>query len=216
MTTPSQSKSYVIIVGVDYAELGDLALEHACEMAKAHEPSHLHVVHVTTLNPSHSDTRDEAWSRGFKEASTRLHEHAEQVIKTWRDAHALTVPFARLTTHVRTGSPADAIAQLASDVEADLVVVGTHGRPGARRFVLGSVAERTMRLAPCPVLVVRPPDVTVPEIEPPCPRCIETRRATEGKEIWCAQHREHHDKRHTYHYEINVDTHQSGFLIHME
>ena len=216
MTTPSQSKPYVILVGVDYSELGDVALEHACEMAKAHEPSHLHVVHVTTLNAPHSDKRDEAWNRGFQEASTRLHRHVEQVVEKWRSAHALTVPFARLTTHVRSHNPADAIAQLASDVGADLVVVGTHGHRGARHLVLGSVAERTMRLAPCAVLVARPPDATIPEIEPPCPRCLETRHATGGKELWCAQHREHHDKRHTYHYEINADAHQSGFLIHMD
>ncbi len=97
--------------------------------------------------------------------------------------------------------PAYQIAQLAADVEADLVVVGTHGRRGVSRFLLGSVAEMTTRLAPCPVLVVRSKaiPVPVPSIEPPCPRCLETRRATDGQEFWCEQHRERHGRRHTYH-----------------
>jgi nucleotide-binding universal stress UspA family protein len=57
---------------------------------------------------------------------------------------------------VRFGDAGDAIAQLASDIEADLVVVGTHGHRGLERLLLGSVAENVVRLAPCPVLVVRP------------------------------------------------------------
>jgi hypothetical protein len=103
---------------------------------------------------------------------------------------------------LRLESPAHEIAQLASDLEADLVVVGTHGRRGASRLLLGSVAEGVVRLAPCAVLVVRPkapPDVEAPKIEPPCPRCLEARRASGGKELWCEQHQQRHGRRHTYH-----------------
>ena len=53
-------------------------------------------------------------------------------------------------------TPAFEIAQLATDLEADLVIVGTHGRRALSRLVLGSVAEVAVRLAPCPVLVMRP------------------------------------------------------------
>jgi hypothetical protein len=68
-------------------------------------------------------------------------------------------------------------------------------------MLVGSVAELTVRLAPCPVLVVRPKarPAPIPVIEPPCPRCVETRAATGGKEFWCEQHRERHGQRHTYH-----------------
>jgi len=81
------------------------------------------------------------------------------------------------------------------------VVVGTHGRRGLTRMMLGSVAEATVRLAPCPVLVVRPKALpaSVPAIQPPCPLCIEARRASGGKEYWCEQHSQHHGQRHTYH-----------------
>lgn len=51
---------------------------------------------------------------------------------------------------------AEAIAECAREERADLVVIGSRSRPGVRHFFLGSVAERVLRLAPCPVLVVHP------------------------------------------------------------
>ena len=59
------------------------------------------------------------------------------------------------TTDVREGRPADVIVDVARNGKADLIVVGTHGRSGVAHAVLGSVAERVVRTAPCPVLTVR-------------------------------------------------------------
>ncbi|HEX4475373.1 MAG TPA: universal stress protein, partial [Polyangiaceae bacterium] len=122
------------------------------------------------------------------------------------------------TTHLRMTDATRAIVQLAVDIEADLVVVGTHSRSGLARFLLGSVAEGVVRLAPCPVLVVRAHGAEAategPRIEPPCPQCLETRRATEGKELWCERHREHHERAHTYHFTPFRGSHQSGLLLH--
>jgi nucleotide-binding universal stress UspA family protein len=56
---------------------------------------------------------------------------------------------------VEVGTPATAITRAAKDWPADLIVIGSHGRGGMRRALLGSVAEGVMRNAPCPVLVVR-------------------------------------------------------------
>jgi nucleotide-binding universal stress UspA family protein len=56
---------------------------------------------------------------------------------------------------IRRGIPADAIAQAARELGADLLVVGTHARTGLQHALLGSVAERLVRFAPCQVLVVR-------------------------------------------------------------
>ncbi len=110
-------------------------------------------------------------------------------------------PFQHLYTHQRSNDPAHELAQLAADVEADLVVVGTHDWHGVTRLVLGSVAEAVTRLAPCPVLVVRrkavPPPV--PVIQPACEACLEARRASNGAIFWCEQHQAHHGRRHTYH-----------------
>lgn len=56
---------------------------------------------------------------------------------------------------VRRGKPADEVLKVAEERGADLIVVGTHGRSGVRRVLMGSTAEDIMRHAPCPVLVVR-------------------------------------------------------------
>lgn len=61
-----------------------------------------------------------------------------------------------LQVHRRHPVAADAIVQYADEVDADLIVMGTHGRSGFNRLTLGSTAERVLRLAPCPVLTVGP------------------------------------------------------------
>jgi nucleotide-binding universal stress UspA family protein len=105
----------------------------------------------------------------------------------------------RIVTHLRWETTAQQIAQLASDLEADLVIIGTHGRRGIARMLLGSVAEGVVRLAPCPVLVTRPKQILeVPRIEPPCPECLRARRETHGERLWCEQHSERHGQRHVY------------------
>lgn len=57
---------------------------------------------------------------------------------------------------VRIGSPASEIVSAATDLKADLICIGTHGRGGIAHFFLGSVAEKVVRQAPCPVLTIRP------------------------------------------------------------
>jgi nucleotide-binding universal stress UspA family protein len=217
----SQSKEepYVILAGIDFSTLSDLALERACDLAGVHRRCQLHVVYVeartTRLFAAGAlASPGDAQADDLKQQSARLGEHVEQVVRRWRDAHSGPPSFERLTTHVRLEPVAESIVQLASDIEAKLIVLGTHGHRGARRFLLGSVAEATVRLAACDVLVVRPPDATVPKIEPPCARCLETRRATNGAEQWCKQHREHHERRHTLHFAPAPAGHQSGLLIH--
>lgn len=56
---------------------------------------------------------------------------------------------------VRAGKPAETITEYAREHECELIVIPSHGRTGMERFFLGSVAERVVRLAPCPVLVLR-------------------------------------------------------------
>lgn len=53
------------------------------------------------------------------------------------------------------GLPADAIIECAEEIEADFIVMGTHGRTGVTRVLMGSVAEAVMRRAPCPVITVK-------------------------------------------------------------
>jgi nucleotide-binding universal stress UspA family protein len=56
-----------------------------------------------------------------------------------------------------SGSPAETIVELAAAENVDLIVMGTHGRTGLRRLLMGSVAEAVIRTAPCPVLIYRAP-----------------------------------------------------------
>ena len=57
------------------------------------------------------------------------------------------------------GVPFEEIVKIAAEERADMIVMGTHGRSGLNRVLLGSVAERVIRLAPCPVLTVRQSEV---------------------------------------------------------
>jgi nucleotide-binding universal stress UspA family protein len=220
MNTPiNTEKPFTIVVGVDYSELGELALEQAVQAGRAHAHVRLHVVHVIGGAASAPHVGTVVEPDEVRE-SERLREHIESVLARHRDAPAdAPAPFERLSTHIRLYGAAESIAQLAEDVEADLVVVGTHGRRGVARVFLGSVAEGVVRLAPCAVLVVRPRgavmDVPTPKIEPACPRCLEARRRSDGKEFWCEQHNTQHGRRHTYHFGSGRSTHQSGLLIRL-
>lgn len=60
-----------------------------------------------------------------------------------------------IETVVREGDPSTEILRVAAETKSDLIVMGSHGRSGLRRLLLGSVAEMVMRQAPCPVLVVK-------------------------------------------------------------
>ncbi|HEX3853407.1 MAG TPA: universal stress protein [Polyangiaceae bacterium] len=205
----NSEKPYVIVVGVDYSAASDLALERAFELAGTHAQAEVHVVNVVQLYGAQALIDYPPDPRGFAsisltDATTRIEHYAErrwQAFLAERGEASGVGRFTRLASHLRLEAPAQEIAQIAADLEADLIVVGTHGRRGISRLLLGSVAEAVVRLAQCPVLVARPKALPEegPKIEPACPRCVETRRASDGAEYWCEQHRSRHGQRHTYH-----------------
>lgn len=79
----------------------------------------------------------------------------EAELAKWK-AHAKELGVKEVATRFLTGAPWDQIVSAARDDRAiDLIVMGTHGRTGLKHVLLGSVAEKTVRHAPCPVLVVR-------------------------------------------------------------
>ncbi|MEO8905836.1 MAG: universal stress protein [Polyangiaceae bacterium] len=206
MTEPV--KPYIIVVGVDYSPASDLSLQRAFEIAASKASSEVHIVNVVQLYGTQALVDFPSDPSGFvsvsmAEATAQVANYAERQWHAFfgeRDESA-AARSARVIPHLRVEAPAHEIAQLAADVEADLVVVGTQGRRGISRLLLGSVAEAVVRLAPCPVYVVRPKAVPEegPKIEPPCPLCVEARKTSGGAEYWCEQHRERHGQRHTYH-----------------
>jgi nucleotide-binding universal stress UspA family protein len=149
-----------ILVPTDFSEPADAALEYATTLAGRLGAS-LHLLHVfedpyltggafaaEMYAPVPADLREAL----LTEAKDLLADRAKRL-----DAARFGV-----TADVFTGPTARAIADYARDNDIDLIVIGTHGRGGMAHLLLGSVAERVVRTAPCPVLTVRTATATVP------------------------------------------------------
>lgn len=197
-------KPYVVVAGTDFSTDAARAITAAYDQARSHAPAELHVVHVAfavdiNLQVGIAPGMDASSLQVPRsdELNTQLLKHLDTVLaKTSHSSDGV-----RVVAHVVVDVPSFGLSQLASQLEAHLLVVGSHGRNGFARFFLGSVAEGAIRTATCPVLVIPPVPAAleaVPAIEPPCPRCVEARRASAGAELWCEQHRERHGRRHTY------------------
>ena len=199
------NEPYVVVVGMDFSELADRALSEAFELTLRRENGEVHVVSIVSppvLAPGVEASFAPNDSEPFDGLMERLHGHVQAKLELFqatlpKEAKPLS---ARVVSHVRMDSPGFGLAQVASDLKANLIVVGTHGRRGLSRLLMGSVAEITVRYARCPVLVIPPHEELVEvKIEPPCSECVIARSASNGQELWCAQHRERHGRRHTVH-----------------
>lgn len=146
----------IVLVGTDFSEASGRAIAEACRMASA--DAELHVLHVGVPRAGkvQVDIGDEREILSLEGASDRLKQYVRELAPQLRGT--VPLPTRPVTTHIGIGDPAEQIAQLAADIDADLVVVATHGRRGLRRLILGSVAEAVVRLCGCSVHVVRPKD----------------------------------------------------------
>lgn len=186
----------VVLVGLDLTPPSQEILQAALDIA-TRSPSELHIVHVMPvvagemLGVSRAD-RELGYATQIDQARAEL------------DRLAMTVPDSvkHVAGHLRVGSPDIEIAQLATDIGADCIVVGTHGRRGWDRLLLGSVAESLVRHAPCPVLTWRPKAIPIwNQIAPPCPECDAVQKKTARAKLWCERHSQRHERAHTY-YEV--------------
>jgi nucleotide-binding universal stress UspA family protein len=138
-----------IVCATDFSDTAETAWEIACELARIHQ-AELVLVHVFVELPVYPEvavtTIQRVWEEQRSWVEQRLAERVEAAT-----ARGLTAHY-----RLRTGTAPEEIARAATDEAADLVVVGTHGRTGINRLVIGSVAERVLRIAPCPVLTVKP------------------------------------------------------------
>jgi nucleotide-binding universal stress UspA family protein len=184
---PSQS---VVVAAIDFMQQSENVLQTAAKLASTAN-GELHVVHVIPHDAAGS-LRGEGALR-FSNLADEVRGKLEQL------AAELPVAVKRIVLHVRLGSADVEVAQLASDLGADLVVVGTHGHTGLERLLLGSVGASLIRNAPCPVLVCRPKSVRQWEqILPPCADCRAVQQSTGRKTLWCERHAQHHPRAHTY------------------
>jgi nucleotide-binding universal stress UspA family protein len=144
-----------VVVGLDFSDAAVAALSQALALPCGGRGGELHVLHVESSPIAPADERDcETAATSLSDSSERLRRQVEHEI----DRLGVVTSFERVALHVRVGPPAEAIARLAAEVDADIVVVGSHGAQGVHRPPIGSVAEATVRCAGCPVLVVRPKD----------------------------------------------------------
>jgi nucleotide-binding universal stress UspA family protein len=186
----------VVLVGIDFSDQTRDVLGTAARLA-APLDSELHLVHVLPLGPGETLGASRA-DRELKFASQI--DRAREAL----DRLAMEIPSAvkRVAGHLRVGAPDVEIAQLASDIGADLIVIGTHGHRGLDRLLLGSVAESLVRNAPCQVLTWRRKSVPAwSQIAPPCPDCVKVRGETARAKLWCERHSQKHGQAHTY-YEV--------------
>lgn len=162
-------KDYVIVVGMDFSSLADRAFAKAYELGAARERAVLHVVHVA---PAAGDEAPSLFwgelvrhdrNEAVEQLATQLHQHVEALFGKSCCSPTGSV---RIVSHLRFGDAATSTAALASELQADLIVLGTQGQYGFSRWLLGSVAEGVIRHAHAPVLVV-PPNVaslSMPEV----------------------------------------------------
>ena len=138
-----------ILVPVDFSETSEAALEYAVSLAQP-LGARLVVMHAYEL-PIYGFP-DGALLASV-EVATRLMNSAQVGLDAMVSRHRNQ---ARIDTVLRQGVPWEEVAAVAEDVEADLVVIGTHGRRGIARALLGSVAEKILRTSSRPVLTVHP------------------------------------------------------------
>jgi universal stress protein A len=144
----------VLVVPYDFSDHARAALKEAAELARR-LGGDLHLVHVVQ-SPLYMYSFAYAGEAAAVIPPIDMTEIREAAMKSLRDVIAeLDIP-GKVEPHVLEGaSVAETLREAAVDLGADLIVMGTHGRTGLAHAFLGSVAERTLRSAPCPVLTVQ-------------------------------------------------------------
>lgn len=172
MASQSQPRPLTIIVGVDFSDLSDQALLVAKNLGARCTPAVIHAVYVVPqieIDSPLPTLRAELANEGLD----RLQKHlAERNLADSVKARAAV------------GTASSVLPELARTLHADVIVLGTHGRKGLARIVMGSVAESVMREAPCSVLVVRERELSPEELIQP---------ARPGQDM-----HEHHARAHTH------------------
>jgi len=138
-----------ILVAFDFSETSVSALNYGRNLAHAFG-GRLHVVNIAdVISTSAAQFYPEGPGDPEAKATTLALSQLKTVLAAENAADAK--PAVRVAS-----DPATSIVDFAKELHADLIVIGTHGRTGVSRFLMGSVAEHVVRTAPCPVLVVRP------------------------------------------------------------
>jgi nucleotide-binding universal stress UspA family protein len=150
-----------ILVATDFGAASDAALAYARDLARQFGAT-LYLLHVA--EDVYVRLGGDAYATALPAMQKDVEEAARQRLETLaRDAaHEVRT----MGTVMTSGTPASSIVQYAREHAVDLIVVGTHNRGAVAHLLMGSVAERVVRTAPCPVLTVRHPEQELAAAEP--------------------------------------------------
>jgi len=140
-----------ILIPLDFSHHAEAILEWGAHLAKEHG-SQVILVHAYHLPVEFQQLEGAYLPPDFW---TNVKTEAQQVLE--RHAERLRAQGVAVETVVREGYPATVIQEEAEEQRADLIVIGTRGLSGLKHLLLGSVAERVVQKAPCPVLTVKTP-----------------------------------------------------------
>jgi nucleotide-binding universal stress UspA family protein len=146
-----------ILVPTDFSDCSDQALDYALDLAARVGAQVLLCFSGTVPNYEVAALVDP----GVRAAAEAMLSQAQTAARGWEAELAALCSRKQgrgvaLSSKLLSGPAAEAIVDCARDEHIDLVVIGSRSRPGVRHLLLGSVAERVLRTAPCPVLVVHP------------------------------------------------------------
>ncbi len=142
-----------ILVPIDGSATANLGLEEAIKLSKLTGAS-LRLIHV--LDPLTFATGFEPYAVYAGDLIPRMEEMGKQILEQGKaQAKAAGVTVDSLLFDGLAARVSETVIEAAKDWGADLIVIGTHGRRGVGRFVMGSDAEQIMRAAPVPVLLIR-------------------------------------------------------------
>ena len=144
-----------ILVATDFGDAAEVAFAYGRELARSFGAS-LEVLHVAD-NVLARGFAAEGYMASYPELQRDVEESAARQLNALVSEEDRALLGARTVVRTST-SPALAIVEYARDANIDLIIMGTHGRGAMAHLLMGSVAERVVRTAPCPVLTVRHPE----------------------------------------------------------
>lgn len=193
--TAVQLAPYKVLVACALDETADWALLEGIRLASGRSSGELHIVHaVDQRQYSVADDAMRALDAGLDHASDVIRMRLERL---WPDERG-----GRVIAHLRAGRPSHTILQVAVDIDADIVVVGSHHGSGTRKTLSRSVVSKVLRDAHCPVLVALPKnyaaDTPSIRVAPICQDCIAIREQTDAQTYWCERHGRDYPKHHIH------------------
>ncbi len=144
-----------IVVATDFGEAADAALSYGRELARSFN-ARLELVHVVE-NVLTRGFGAEGYVASYPELQEEVEEAAERQLASMLSDEDRQMLGAKAVL-LKSNSPAFTIVGYAKEQDADLIIMGTHGRGAVAHLLMGSVAERVVRTASCPVLTVRHPE----------------------------------------------------------